>query len=131
MSFLTAVNCMDGRVQLPIISYLKERFGVSYVDVVTEAGPVRPLAEGQESREVESIVSRVNVSIQKHKSKGIAVVAHHDCAGNPAPEARQHEQLHAAVDYLASRYPASEVIGLWVDGSWIVHEVCARDASAV
>ncbi|HOP76783.1 MAG TPA: hypothetical protein PLD05_04790 [Thermogutta sp.] len=39
MSFATVVNCMDGRTQGPVISYLKERFGVDYVDNSTEAGP--------------------------------------------------------------------------------------------
>ena len=37
--FYSAINCMDGRVRLPVISYLRERFGVQHVDVITEAGP--------------------------------------------------------------------------------------------
>ena len=39
MSFCTVVNCMDGRVQLPVIRYLQERFEVPYVDSITEVGP--------------------------------------------------------------------------------------------
>jgi len=39
MIFCTAVNCMDGRVQLPVINYLKERFSANYVDMITEPGP--------------------------------------------------------------------------------------------
>ena len=39
MSFYTTINCMDGRVQLPVISYLMERFGVQYVDAITGPGP--------------------------------------------------------------------------------------------
>ena len=39
MSFCTAINCMDGRVQLPVIRFLQERFKVDYVDVISEPGP--------------------------------------------------------------------------------------------
>lgn len=45
MSFCTAINCMDGRVQLPVINFLMRRFSVEYVDSVTDAGPVKILAE--------------------------------------------------------------------------------------
>jgi len=41
MSFYTAINCMDGRVQLPVITYLQKRFGVEHVDSITAAGPNR------------------------------------------------------------------------------------------
>jgi hypothetical protein len=37
MSFYTTINCMDGRVQFPVISYLMERFVVRYVDVIAPA----------------------------------------------------------------------------------------------
>ena len=127
MSFFTAVNCMDGRVQLPVISYLKGKFGVLYVDVVSEPGPIRFLAEAPESQEVKSIFRRIDISVGKHQSPGIAVIGHHDCAGNPVPEARQREQLEAALDRLAARYPSCQLLGLWVDGSWKVHEVSVRE----
>ncbi len=39
MSFCTAINCMDGRTQLPVIEFLKNKLSVEYVDTVTEPGP--------------------------------------------------------------------------------------------
>lgn len=36
---------MDGRVQLPVIKYLQDRFKVQYVDTITEPGPNLILAE--------------------------------------------------------------------------------------
>ena len=123
MSFYTAVNCMDGRVQLPVINYLKKRFGVSYVDVITEAGPPLILAEQQNSTEANSILQRVDISINKHKSSGIAIVAHYDCAGNPAPRAEQLKQLVSSIKYLQQRYPNTGITGLWVDENWSVSEV--------
>lgn len=40
MKFCTAINCMDGRVQLPVINYLKKHFKVNYVGSITEPGEV-------------------------------------------------------------------------------------------
>lgn len=120
MSFCTAINCMDGRTQLPVIGYLQERFGVEYVDAVTEPGPVGILSSQPDSDAAQSIYRRVDISINAHQSVGIAVVAHHDCAGNPVPEEEQKKQLQASVRVLADRYPQMEVIALWVGDTWTV-----------
>lgn len=125
MSFCTAINCMDGRVQLPIINYLTARFKTRHVDSVTEAGPVLCLAEKTDSEQTKSILRRTDISINKHKSIGIAVIAHYDCAGNPADEEMQTSQLLAAVNFLAGCYPNVEIIGLWVDSDWSVKEICS------
>ena len=123
MKFCTAVNCMDGRVQLPVIEYLKKRFGAGYVDSVTEPGPVKILAEGSETALIDSILSRVSVSVDKHGSRGVAVVGHYDCAGNPEPKERQLLQIEKSVELLRRNYPQPEIVGLWVDEEWHVHEI--------
>jgi carbonic anhydrase len=125
-AFCTVINCMDGRVQLPVLRYLQKRFQVEYVDSITEPGPNRILAEGSPSALVDSILARLRISLEKHHSVGIAVVGHHDCAGNPAPEARQREHLHKAVEFLRGCHPDTEVLGLWVDENWEVHELESR-----
>ena len=53
--FCTAINCMDGRVQLPVIQYLQKRFNVDFVDSVTEAGPNLILSEAEDPGLVQSI----------------------------------------------------------------------------
>ncbi len=78
MKFCTAINCMDGRVQLPVINYLKKRFNAENVDVITAAGPDLILAEGTKPKAVEMILNHVSISIKKHNSKGIAVAGHYD-----------------------------------------------------
>ena len=123
MKFCTVINCMDGRVQLPVIKYLKERFGIEYVDSITEAGPNRILAQAQGIASVESIFKRLNISIDKHDSTGIAVVGHHDCAANPALEGEQIAQIQESIRFLRKHYQNIEIIGLWVDSAWEVQEV--------
>ena len=123
MSFCTAVNCMDGRVQIPVIEFLRARFGTEYVDVITEPGPNRILAEQADSPQAASILARLDISVKKHASRGIAVVGHYDCAGNPSDQATQEQRTRSAVEGLRSRYAQAEVIGLWVDESWQVVEI--------
>jgi hypothetical protein len=106
---------MDGRIQLPVIAYLQARFGAEYVDNVTEAGPAGVLIKHLESGNAESIFRRVDISIRAHASKGIAIVAHHDCAGNPVPDSEQVLQIQLCIEILSERYPKVEVVGLWLD----------------
>jgi len=123
MSFCTAINCMDGRVQLPVIEFLKKRFNVNYVDVISEPGPNRILAEQNNLNVVESIFDRLRISVRQHGSAGIAVVGHHDCAGNPASQQEQYRHTLAAMDCIRRKYSNIPIIGLWVSENWEVREI--------
>jgi carbonic anhydrase len=121
--FAVAVNCIDGRVQEPVISFLKKKCDVEYVDVVTEAGPDRLLAESMDYDLVRSIYQRVEVSFRKHGSKHVAIVGHHDCAGNPVAKETHLSQIRASIQNLRMRHPEKNVLGLWVNENWEVEEV--------
>ena len=124
--FATAVNCMDGRTQLPVIEYVKRRFLVDYVDSVTEAGADGILSSSNPLSE--SIRGRVSISVGKHASKAIAVVSHFDCAGNPVDEETHKRNLRDAVKIVSEWFPKVKVVGLWVGGDWKVQEVCWGDS---
>ena len=100
--FATAINCIDGRAQEPVIGYLKEVFGVDYIDMITEPGPNKILAEGEDTNTIERLKEKVEISVGKHNSQIISIVAHYDCAGNPANEAVQKEHLKKAVSVIIS-----------------------------
>lgn len=121
--FVTVINCMDGRVQLPVNEWLRKKFGIDYVDTITEAGPVRTLAEKGDAGLIDSIRRRVEVSATKHGSKIVAVVGHHDCAGNPLSKDEQFPQIVNSINTVKSWDYDVKVIGLWVDENWLVHEV--------
>jgi hypothetical protein len=123
MSFCTTVNCMDGRVQLPVIYYLKNRFQADYVDVISEPGPNLILAKHTVPILVKSIFSRLQVSVKKHKSKGIAIVGHFDCSGNPGSKEEQIQHTKTAIDLVKKTFNRIEIIGLWVDENWEVEEL--------
>ena len=133
MSFCTAINCMDGRVQLPVAAFLKERFNVEYVDMITEAGPNRLLGKQTSFSLLESVFDRLRISVEHHHSVGIAVVGHYDCAGNPAEKEEQNAQTIAAAKYIrkrCTRYRDIPIIGLWVDETWSVSEIEIEDRMA-
>lgn len=125
-TFATVLNCMDGRVQRPVGDYLTERFGVDCVDTITEAGIVRFLADAPDAYETTSALEKVRISTQKHGSSQLAVVGHADCAGNPVDDETHGGHIHRAAAFVKSRFPACEVVGLWVDETWTVREVTAE-----
>jgi hypothetical protein len=117
---------MDGRIQLPVIKYLQKRFEAENVDSVTEAGPNLILAEGENATAIQSILERLKISVEIHNSVGIAIVGHYDCARNPAPQKEQIEHIQKAVGFIRKLYEKTEVIGLWVDENWEVHEITEK-----
>ena len=123
MRFCTVINCMDGRVQLPVINYLLKRFNVDYVDSITEPGPNLILAEQHNTVMVQSILERIKISVENHHSVGVAIVGHHDCAGNPSPQDEQIIHLQKAIRFLCQQIKNIDIIGLWVDQNWIVNEI--------
>ena len=123
MSFSTVINCMDGRVQQPVNQYLQVRFGAENVDTITEAGPNGILAKQEDHTTIQSIFNRIEISVNAHESKGIAIVGHHDCAGNPSSKEEQIRHIRESVRFLRNEYPQMDMIGIWVDEEWKVHEI--------
>ena len=121
--FATAVNCMDGRTQAPVAEWMKANFKVDYVDVVTEPGPIKILAEFRDIPLIAGIKKRVEISIERHRSRAVAVVGHFDCAGKPVDKNTQLVQIAEAVKRVKSWGLNIRVVGLWVDEDWKVHKV--------
>lgn len=120
MKFGCAVNCMDGRTQIPVIEWMKTNFGVDFVDMITEPGIVRLF---ENDKKFDEIVEKVRISVEKHGSDVIAVVAHHDCAGNPVGKDEQIEQVVNAVQRLKKVFKNAKIFGLWVNENWEVEVV--------
>jgi hypothetical protein len=121
--FATTINCMDGRGQLPVIEWAKREYGVDYVDTITEPGPVRILAEATDALALESIRRRLNISVTRHGSTHVAIVAHADCAGNPVDRETQIHQLRSAAATILSWGLGVQVDLLWVGDNWQVERV--------
>ncbi|MGP4072674.1 carbonic anhydrase [Piscibacillus sp. B03] len=121
-TFATAINCMDGRVQESVIDWMKSTYQVDYVDMITEAGPNKYLLEGSEDQ-VGSLKTKVDISYSKHGSKVIAIVGHHDCAGNPIDKEEKIAQIKQSIKKIQTWGFEMEVIGLYVNDQWKVEKV--------
>lgn len=120
MSFVTVINCMDGRVQLPAIEWMKNKYNAQYVDMITEPGPIKIIDEGTNTKLLDSLKNRLDISINKHLSKQIAIVGHYDCAGNPVEKEKQIDQIKNSIKKVSSWNFNAEIIGLWIDENWKV-----------
>ena len=123
MKFGTALNCIDGRVQLPVIEFLRRRFDVESIDMITEAGIDKIFAENKNKTKIKSILERIDISIQEHNSEGIAVVGHSSCAGNPTTDEVHIEQIKRSIEFLREKYENIRIMGLWIDEKWKVNEI--------
>ena len=121
--FAAAINCMDGRTPIPAIDYVKKRFHVRYVDMITEPGPVRILSEKNDATQLQSIRRRLEISTWKHGSKSIAIAAHHDCAANPVDMETQLQQLAQSMPTIRSWGFDKEILGVWVDENWKLRRI--------
>lgn len=114
---------MDGRVQSPVLEWLKKHHDLDYVDTVTEPGPELILAENSDNVTIQSIKKKLEVSVSRHKSNLIAVAGHMDCAGNPADSRTKKEQISKAVKTVQSWKYGVRVIGLFVNDDWEVMQI--------
>ncbi|MDV2582760.1 carbonic anhydrase [Alkalibacillus haloalkaliphilus] len=121
-TFGTAINCMDGRVQEPVMNWLRENFQVQYVDKINEAGPNKVLLDG-DAQTLASIKNRIGISHNGHGSKIIAIAGHHDCAGNPIDKKEKVEQIKQSVQLVRGWGFDMEVVGLYVNDDWEVEQV--------
>ena len=124
MKFATVINCMDGRVQIPVNEYLRTKLNVDYIDTITEAGPILILSENKDKGIIENIFKRISVSTELHKSKNIFIVGHYDCTGNPKDKQAQLNQLKKSISLISKNINEElSISGLWVDENFIVSEV--------
>ncbi len=124
--FAAAINCMDGRVQEPVIRYLVKTLSVKYVDMVTEPGPDKLLSENRKKAVIRELKRKARISCDKHGSRVLAVVGHHDCASNPAGAKKHQQQVKQALETVRRWKLPVEVIGLWVNGQGKVERVDDR-----
>ncbi len=122
LTFGTLVTCIDGRVQRPTILWMRERFNLDYVDVISEPGPDKLVSEGWPS-DVQPVRKKVAFSVEAHHSPLVAICGHYDCAGNPATPEEHREQIRRSVQLMRSWGLSAQVAGLWLNEHWRVEVV--------
>jgi hypothetical protein len=124
--FGTAINCMDGRAQLPVINWMKEKFHLDYVDMITEPGADKAVGEGWFEL-IEEIKTKALISVNAHGSRIIVIAGHYDCAGNPVtPEQHKMHITEAVGEVISWNLPLDKVIGVWLNKDWQVEIVSQK-----
>ena len=119
--FATCLNCIDGRVQFPVLNWIKINYNIPFVDMITEPGIVNIFSNDHKhdkSSLFESMLEKVKISLNIHNSNIIFLVGHDDCAGNPESPQVQENQIKKSVRNLKEKIkdidPSCKIIGLWV-----------------
>lgn len=111
---------MDGRIQLPIINWLKEKYDVNYIDTITEPGVDKLFSN---SSKMDEIKSKVSISVNAHGSRIILVSGHYDCAGNPVSKQEHIKHIKNTMKSVESWNLPVIVIGAWVNENWQLEQV--------
>lgn len=129
-TFFTRVGCMDGRVQIPLRIFGQEKFDAEYPDTITEAGKVGILAHNPSAEFLAQLKNKLDISIDKHNSKGVVVHGHQECAGNPVDDNIHREDVRKSVQVIKQMINNKvPVLGVFVKRSeqnpkeWVVEEL--------
>ena len=122
MIFATSINCIDGRIQLPISNWIKQKYSVDYVDVITHPGSDKIIGE-KNIEGISEIKTKTLVSINAHNSKLVVISGHHDCAGNPVSKEMHLIQIKKSINIIKSWNCPVTVIGVWINDQWEIEEI--------
>jgi hypothetical protein len=121
--FGTAINCIDGRTQEPVIDFMKKKYNIDGVDMVTYPGVDGIISNSENSDEITLLRRAVSISIQKHGSRIIAIVGHFDCAGNPGDKEHHYEHIRRGLDEVSSWNFNAQIAGFYVNDKQQIEEV--------
>jgi len=57
-NFGVCLNCIDGRLQLPVIEWIQENYDIDYVDMVTEPGMIEKISKSKDAP-LDDIVKKI------------------------------------------------------------------------
>lgn len=123
-TFFTVVGCMDGRVQRVMEEYGQQNFKAKYPDTITGPGIVALISKGLTKEQSDELKKKLLISLNLHKSVGVIVNGHAECAGNPVDDSIHKEDVKKSVDYIkrmiGNKVP---VVGLFVKRAWVAESV--------
>jgi len=115
------LNCIDGRVQVPVMQWIKNNYKMDHVDMVTEPGIDGFLSD--KTNPIDEINRKVRISVEKNNASIIFITGHHDCKGNPVSESVHKEHVLLAVSRVKKEFPEITIVGLWVNSQWKVERL--------
>lgn len=121
--FAVRIGCIDGRTHEAVIDFVKKKFKVNHVDMVTHPGAIKILNNFWSFFARRRLKKSVFVSRTKHESEILIISAHYECAGNPVSPNVQQEQLKKGFE-LVQKWGFKTVVAIWVNHNWQVEVIC-------
>jgi carbonic anhydrase len=121
--FALAITCIDGRDKRPLTDWMKQRYGVHYVDLITEPEPDTTLLRGIPGI-IENVQQKLRYAIAVHHPTVLAIAAHYDCGGNALSAAVHQDQVQRVANLLATWNLHIPIVGVWLDEQWQPRIVC-------
>lgn len=112
-TFAVALSRIGGRVQEPLATWVREWYGVRYVDEVTEPGLEAVLPHGAPA-EGDVLLSNAAVSRRAHGGAMLVVAGHADCAGKSVADGQHVRDMAAAVRWVQTAVPEFAMRGAFV-----------------
>jgi carbonic anhydrase len=100
--FAAAVTCIDGRFHATLTRWVRERFDVEHVDLVTTPGASAALA-ARRAATTGSVLAHLAPSLEAHGTEVVVVAAHEGCAADPSDAVTQLAALPRAAATLRDR----------------------------
>lgn len=120
--FAAAINCIDGRVQRPVTEWVKANAHADYVDTITSAGPDDLLTHATPER-LATLRQMLEISVNAHGSRQVAIAGHYDCAAFPADREQHVRAIQSAITVIEGWGLPVHITGLWVNERWEVEVV--------
>lgn len=112
--FATALNCIDGRFQEPLIKFAQEKLKIDFLDLITEPG-IDGIFAKKNKKELKKIKEKILISIKAHHSRNIILAGHAQCAKNPVSEREHKDQIIKGVKIIKSWKLNCKVFGVWMN----------------
>ncbi len=117
----TCLTCMDGRIQIPVINWIRRSSKVKFVDIISGPGMDKILTTPH--AQMDAILTGIKISTTINHSSHIFVVGHFDCRGNPAPYETHKVQIIDGSKKIKKLFPSYPITGLWVNSHWRVKKI--------
>ena len=117
----TCLTCMDGRIQIPVINWIRRSSKVKYVDIIS--GPGMDGILNRPHAQMDAILTGIKISTKTNHSSHIFVVGHFDCRGNPVPYETHKEQIVSGAKKIKKLFKSYPITGLWVNSHWRVKKI--------